>query len=216
MYEQSNRLTVIAAKIVTAHNEAIEAEARAMERAITACKLLIEAKESLKHGEWLPWLVSNISFSERTARNYMRLAEEANRQPLPISAMGVKEALRYLAELDRVPLPGQSQHTVGIVPPTRSGSFFDDADFAFIWRSPWQPDKEVGKFYFHIVVLEGSNFYTTRRPIAGVDTVHGTLQAMAFQLARATWELREGRRDEDWEALLKRGLSEWEQKWISV
>ena len=34
---------------------------------------LIEAKAMLPHGEWLPWLTEQVEFSERTARNFMRL-----------------------------------------------------------------------------------------------------------------------------------------------
>jgi hypothetical protein len=41
----------------------------------------------------------------------MRLAEEANRQRLPISKLGVKETLRYLRAIDTIPLPGPSQIT---------------------------------------------------------------------------------------------------------
>ncbi len=37
----------------------------------------------LPHGEWLPWLTEQVEFSERTARNFMRLAREwTNRQAL--------------------------------------------------------------------------------------------------------------------------------------
>ncbi len=37
---------------------------------------LIEAKAMLPHGDWLPWLTEQVEFSERTARNFMRLARE--------------------------------------------------------------------------------------------------------------------------------------------
>ena len=37
---------------------------------------LIEAKELLPHGEWLPWLNEKVEFSERAAQNFMRLARE--------------------------------------------------------------------------------------------------------------------------------------------
>ena len=38
---------------------------------------LIEAKEMLPHGAWLPWLEEQVEFSERTARNFMRERDEA-------------------------------------------------------------------------------------------------------------------------------------------
>ena len=34
---------------------------------------LVEAKEMLNHGEWLPWLKRETEFSERSAQNYMRV-----------------------------------------------------------------------------------------------------------------------------------------------
>lgn len=37
---------------------------------------LIQAKEMLPHGRWLPWLEEKAEFSERTARNFMRVARE--------------------------------------------------------------------------------------------------------------------------------------------
>jgi hypothetical protein len=36
---------------------------------------LLEAKALLPHGQWLPWLQEHCGASERTARDYMRLAE---------------------------------------------------------------------------------------------------------------------------------------------
>lgn len=57
---------------------------------------LIEAKAMLPHGEWLPWLTEQVEFSERTARNFMRLAREwTNRQAL--AELGAAKALTLLA-----------------------------------------------------------------------------------------------------------------------
>lgn len=48
----------------------------ALEKAAEAGRLLIECKEGLKHGEWLPWLESNFTFTDRTARRWIKLAED--------------------------------------------------------------------------------------------------------------------------------------------
>lgn len=57
---------------------------------------LIEAKSMLPHGDWLPWLTEQVEFSERTARNFMRLAREwTNRQAL--ADLGAAKALTLLA-----------------------------------------------------------------------------------------------------------------------
>ena len=37
---------------------------------------LVEAKELLNHGEWLPWLRRETEFSERSAQNYMKVFNE--------------------------------------------------------------------------------------------------------------------------------------------
>lgn len=39
-------------------------------------KRLIEAKESLPHGEWLPWLEKEVDFTRQTANRFMKVAEE--------------------------------------------------------------------------------------------------------------------------------------------
>jgi len=39
-------------------------------------KRLIEAKEMLPHGEWLPWLQEKVEFTERTAQRFMKAANE--------------------------------------------------------------------------------------------------------------------------------------------
>lgn len=59
-------------------------------------KRLIEAKEQLDHGEWLNWLEKEVDFTDRSARNFMRLASEyANRNS--ISDLGVTKALALLS-----------------------------------------------------------------------------------------------------------------------
>ena len=46
-----------------------------MNHAIVAGELLLDAKDLLKHGQWLPWLAENCAISERTAQLYMRCAK---------------------------------------------------------------------------------------------------------------------------------------------
>lgn len=57
---------------------------------------LIEAKELLSHGEWLPWLNEKVEFSERTAQNFMRLAKEFS-NPQLVADLGARKALTLLA-----------------------------------------------------------------------------------------------------------------------
>lgn len=59
-------------------------------------KRLIEAKEQLPHGEWLPWLSEQVDISERMAQQFMKLSREW-RNPNLISDLGPTKALALLA-----------------------------------------------------------------------------------------------------------------------
>lgn len=53
-----------------------QVEQTALSGAIEIGRRLTEAKELLPHGEWGKWLREEVSFSQRTANNFMRLAAE--------------------------------------------------------------------------------------------------------------------------------------------
>ena len=36
-------------------------------------QLLLQKKSELKHGQWIPWVDSNLNFTDRTASNYIRI-----------------------------------------------------------------------------------------------------------------------------------------------
>jgi len=62
--------------------------------------LLLEAKAQLRHGEFQPWLKRHFALSARSARDYMRLAEETashdnNGSALPFSSL--RDYLRQAA-----------------------------------------------------------------------------------------------------------------------
>jgi hypothetical protein len=71
----SYSLTDLAARINAEHEAAGGALKRSLQHAIAAGELLLEAKDQLKHGQWLPWLKEHCQISERTARLYMRVAK---------------------------------------------------------------------------------------------------------------------------------------------
>jgi len=58
------------------HGEIMGALRTSVEAAIRIGELLTEQKAELEHGEWLPWILTHVPFSEWTARNYMRLHRE--------------------------------------------------------------------------------------------------------------------------------------------
>jgi len=67
-------LTALAADIQREHEAAHGKAREALEHARRAGDLLIEAKEQLEHGAWLPWLSEHCGVSSRSAQRYMRLA----------------------------------------------------------------------------------------------------------------------------------------------
>ncbi len=66
-------------EIVRLHSEVVDHLRQSLEKAIRIGQLLSEQKQVLKHGEFIPWLEANIPFTDRTARNYMRLYRERDR-----------------------------------------------------------------------------------------------------------------------------------------
>jgi len=68
-----------AKEITRLHGEIIDRLKTSLKKAIRIGKLLTEQKSALKHGEFLPWVAANLPFTDRTARNYMRLYRERDR-----------------------------------------------------------------------------------------------------------------------------------------
>lgn len=74
----SNRLPVLAAQIVEAHDVVGRSMRCAVEAAVEAGNRLNEAKGLLPHGQWIPWLQRNVpGLNPRTAQRYMRAADAA-------------------------------------------------------------------------------------------------------------------------------------------
>ena len=61
-------------RINTLHYEVEQHKTQMLLEARAAGELLLEAKDTVKHGEWLDWLEANFEGSGRTARAYMRIA----------------------------------------------------------------------------------------------------------------------------------------------
>ena len=73
-------LSDLGAEINDTHAQAIHHANEAMGHAVQCGELLNQAKATVPHGKWLPWLRENITFSERTAQVYMRIADRMPRQ----------------------------------------------------------------------------------------------------------------------------------------
>jgi Protein of unknown function (DUF3102) len=90
------------ARVNDAHERVKQALQRGAEYAIEAGQLLLQAKATVRHGNWLEWVGANCKFSERTAQLYMRLAEEAPRlesKTQCIADLTVNDAIKLLEPL---------------------------------------------------------------------------------------------------------------------
>lgn len=77
-------------------DELLDAKRKGGEAILTIGRCLMEAKEMLPHGEWLPWLNEQVELSERTAQKFMRLAREWS-NPSALADLGATKALMLLA-----------------------------------------------------------------------------------------------------------------------
>jgi ParB-like chromosome segregation protein Spo0J len=95
-------LVDLAARINEEHQLAETAFREGLTHAKAAGELLLQAKAKCQHGEWLPWLKANVSFSERTARNYIRVADRwgelvaLNRQR--VADLSYRDAINLLTD----------------------------------------------------------------------------------------------------------------------
>jgi len=67
----------LATEINEAHTLAMQHAGAAVAQGIKVGQLLLEAKVAVPHGQWLPWLRASVTFSERTAQSYMRIAHKS-------------------------------------------------------------------------------------------------------------------------------------------
>jgi hypothetical protein len=67
--------------------------------AFEAGRLLLEAKESVEHGEWSAWLRENVACSERTAQVYMQLASAPQlEEPQTSAVLSIAQALKSVSK----------------------------------------------------------------------------------------------------------------------
>jgi Protein of unknown function (DUF3102) len=101
--DESARLDQLAAEIKQEH-EAVEASIReSLLHAKAAGEKLLEAKDRLQRGEWMPWVEAHCGFSHSTALLYVNVArrwdELVNSQP--VENLTLHKAATVLAELRR-------------------------------------------------------------------------------------------------------------------
>ena len=102
-------LADIAVKI-NAETNAAETHARsAMQHALAAGSLLVQAKALVAHGDWQRWVEANCTIAIRTASAYMRLATRIEALPDPerqrVADLAVRDAIRAISTSPETP-PG--------------------------------------------------------------------------------------------------------------
>ncbi len=90
-------LTDVAEYINKEYELAQECATSAVEHAINCGKALIDAKAQCKHGQWMTWLAGHVSFTPKTAAEYMRLANANLTHALNLDeATSIRSALKLL------------------------------------------------------------------------------------------------------------------------
>lgn len=73
----------------------------ALQNAILIGEILNRKKKELSHGQFLPWIESNLPFSRMTANKYMRLFENKEKLPNVNSGLHLTEALKILSDSEK-------------------------------------------------------------------------------------------------------------------
>jgi hypothetical protein len=88
-----------AEEINSLHKDVFEAIKLGLDGAIRIGKLLTECKKEVGHGGWMRWMKDNLTFSQQTANNYMRLyAEGIADNPKLLSLSNLWEAEQALIQ----------------------------------------------------------------------------------------------------------------------
>lgn len=93
------------------HRLANSKAAEAVQHATNCGLMLLQVKASLKHGEWLPWINSEIEsgrllVGDRQARRYMQLASNRTRESNLPEAPSIRAALELLTDKPEAPEQG--------------------------------------------------------------------------------------------------------------
>lgn len=96
--ELLNKAEVSRVQEITAlHNEIGSYLKMSLEKAIRIGELLVEQKDNMGHGGFTSWVESNLPFTDRTARNYMRLFRQRDElKTETVSDLGVTGGYRML------------------------------------------------------------------------------------------------------------------------
>lgn len=137
-----NRLPVLADEIRAEHQKVIAAAGAGVTAARAAGVRLIEAKEKMPHGAWLPWL-SGLGFGIRTAQNYMKLARLPQVDAQRIAHLGLARGLREIADRSELLSPRAGEIVHGCAG-LKLGLYDENIEIyepeIYVWRSTKYPE----------------------------------------------------------------------------
>lgn len=133
----TDRLQQIAETVKAEHAKIEGLFREGLSRAFEVGKLLNEAKELVKHGEWGSWIADNCQFSERTAQQYMRVASGLPEltKSATVADLTYREAVALLAE------PKEETKTLTAAEQLEQELCEQFPDFK-AWRAAGHPTKE--------------------------------------------------------------------------
>jgi hypothetical protein len=91
----------LAAEINATHAEAERSLRQAVHHAVRTGELLIQAKRLVGHGNWSIWLTDNVTFSDRLAQSYMRLARLPLEKRNAVADLPLREALSAIRSREK-------------------------------------------------------------------------------------------------------------------
>ena len=166
--------TTAVQRIQTLADELFNMGNTALEKVNEAGRLLTECKEGLAHGQWLPWLEENFTFTDRTARRWMKLHEDIVAGRLKSDTVsGLAEAYKLTTEprfgaTDKASAPAPRPAPASSKPPLPLGATYQDAEIV----EPSAPDIEPEYEYDEAAIRLAAEHSVTPAEVVAAGEFH--------------------------------------------
>lgn len=174
----------ITADIAHHHAQALAKAGEAVAHAQQVGKLLQQVKDTLAHGQWLPWLAENVTFSPRQAQRYLQVAAG---RPLPIRVTANTTRVSHSEADAPRNLPGDAG-PAAFVPEV--GNCYaclqpDGTLYAVEPSSKWP-----GFFFVTRLYQDGETYDCTRRPVHADFVTENLAYYGLTDPASAAWKVK--------------------------
>jgi hypothetical protein len=166
--------TTAVQRIQTLADELFNMGNTALEKVNEAGRLLTECKGGLAHGQWLPWLEENFTFTDRTARRWMKLHEDIVAGRLKSDTVsGLAEAYKLTTEprfgaTDKASAPAPRPAPASSKPPLPLGATYQDAEIV----EPSAPDIEPEYEYDEAAIRLAAEHSVTPAEVVAAGEFH--------------------------------------------